>query len=340
MGWSALACLAVALSSAPPPVSGGPRLDAAPAPLATGTAGGDEHAVVFAGAPAAGTAASLPDDDMVIGVVVGSEARAYPVRFLWEESGHTVNDTLGGQPVAVSMCPLAGVGAALSRRAGAETLEIGSLSRVEKGSLLLYDARTHTAYRLLTGEAFSGPRSGQTLERLPTVFTTWGRWRAAYPGTTLLRAPGAGDDYQLDATRLRRMVLSGLSGRGPAADRDWVVGVPGPDGASAFLVRALAFRRAANETLSDRPVVLFLTGDMATVVVRDRRVLGRTLTFRADGDRMRDDETGSIWDPVTGQAVAGPLAGRTLALVPSQTGFWHAWKAAYPSAVLRTTVAD
>lgn len=298
----------------------------------------EEHPVVFARAPLAPGDADLPDEDMVIGVVVDGQARAYPVRSLWEESGHTVNDTLGGTPVAVAMCPLAGVGAAFSRRAGRETLEIGSLTRVERGSLVLYDRRSHTTYRLLTGEAFSGPRSGEALERLPTIFTTWGRWRTAHPGTTLQATPGAGSDYQLDASRLRRMVLTGA--RAAVADRDWVVGVEGRGTATAFLVRTLAYRRLANEAVDGRPIVLFVTEDLATTVVWERASAGRTLTFRADGDRMVDSETGSTWDPVTGRAVTGPLEGQRLAPVRSVPGFWHAWKAEHPDTTLKTTYGD
>ncbi len=307
-------------------------------PPAAADAAADEHAPVFARPPMPAAEAPLPDDDMVIGLVVDGRARAYPVRSLWEESGHTVNDTLGGQPVAVSMCPLSGVGAAFSRGKGREPLEIGSLKGVERGSLVLYDRRTHTRYRLLTGEGFAGPRAGSRLERLPTVFTTWGRWRAAYPDTTVHLRPGEGSDYQLDASRLRRMVLTGA--RASVADRDWVVGVEGERTAAAFLVRTLAYRRVANEAVDGRPLVLFVTEDLATTVAWERVAGGRTLTFRADGDRMTDAETGSTWAPLDGLAVAGPLAGHRLAPVRAVPGFWHAWKAEHPDTTLKTTFAD
>jgi len=47
-----------------------------------------------------GQAAYIEDSDVVIGVRIGSEARAYPVKVLnWHE---VVNDTIGGVPVAVT----------------------------------------------------------------------------------------------------------------------------------------------------------------------------------------------------------------------------------------------
>ena len=73
-----------------------------------------------------------------------------------------------------------------------------------------------------------------------------------------------------------------------------------------------------------------MSADLATAVAWGRRVDGRTLTFRADGDRMVDAETGSAWEPLSGRAVSGPMAGRTLSAVPATTGFWHAWKSHHP----------
>jgi len=43
------------------------------------------------------TFGEIRDDDMVIGVVVGSDSRAYPVRYLAYH--HMLNDQLGGRPI-------------------------------------------------------------------------------------------------------------------------------------------------------------------------------------------------------------------------------------------------
>jgi hypothetical protein len=57
---------------------------------------------------------------------------------------------------------------------------------------------------------------------------------------------------------------------------------------------------------------------------------GRAFTFTAKGDRLRDQETGTAWDGLTGRAVEGPLAGKGLVRVPSSSALWYAWKAQYP----------
>ena len=292
----------------------------------------DEYGIVFAEDAPSPREAGLADDDLVIGVVAGGRPRAYGINSLWEEDEHTLNDTLGGEPIAVSMCPLAGVAAAFSRRLGSETLELGSLTTVDQGSLVLYDRTSHSHYRLLTGEGFAGPRAGTRLARVPTLFTTWGRWLALHPDTTLRLAPGPAGEHGLDAPRLRRLILTG---GGPAADRDWVVGVESGSSSVAFLVRSLVPRRIANDTLDGRPIVVFVSEDLATAVVWERRGRGRVLSFTAEHDQIRDAETGSTWDPFTGQAVSGPLAGQALTAVPSVSGFWHAWKAQHPETAIR-----
>jgi hypothetical protein len=45
---------------------------------------------------------------------------------------------------------------------------------------------------------------------------------------------------------------------------------------------------------------------------------------------MRDEETGTYWQQISGAAVSGPLAGRRLTLVPSDELTWALWRAEQP----------
>ena len=44
--------------------------------------------------------APLEEGDLVMGVVIDGEARAYPVNYMMGPANEVVNDTLGGQPIA------------------------------------------------------------------------------------------------------------------------------------------------------------------------------------------------------------------------------------------------
>ena len=62
---------------------------------------------------------------------------------------------------------------------------------------------------------------------------------------------------------------------------------------------------------------------------------GLRLTFHLAGINnqnflMRDDETGTYWQQISGRAVSGPLAGRTLMLVPSDELSFKLWKSEEP----------
>ena len=41
---------------------------------------------------------------------------------------------------------------------------------------------------------------------------------------------------------------------------------------------------------------------------------------------MRDEQTGSFWQQITGRAISGPLAGTSLRLVPSDELTFALWK--------------
>jgi hypothetical protein len=45
---------------------------------------------------------------------------------------------------------------------------------------------------------------------------------------------------------------------------------------------------------------------------------------------MRDEQTGTYWQQITGRAVSGPLAGRTLTLVPADELTFALWRAEEP----------
>jgi len=68
-----------------------------------------------------------------------------------------------------------------------------------------------------------------------------------------------------------------------------------------------------------------------------RSVGGVTLTFHLAGINnqnflMRDAETGTYWQQISGRAVSGPLAGKQLTLIPSDELTLALWKPSSPPA--------
>jgi hypothetical protein len=54
---------------------------------------------------------------------------------------------------------------------------------------------------------------------------------------------------------------------------------------------------------------------------------------------MRDEETGTFWQQISGRAVSGPLAGRSLVLAPSDELSFALWKAEEPQGTVANDVA-
>ena len=75
--------------------------------------------------------------DLVAGLVIGGETRAYPLRFLtWHE---VVNDVVGGIPVVVAHHPVSATTVAFSRRIGGANLEFGVSGLLSNSTQLLYE---------------------------------------------------------------------------------------------------------------------------------------------------------------------------------------------------------
>jgi hypothetical protein len=130
--------------------------------------------------------AGWPDDELVIGVAQGAQARAYPVSILvWHE---LVNDTLGDRPILVSYCPLCGTGIVFDRRSapGEPARRFGVSGLLYRSDLLMYDRESESLWSQISAEAVTGPALGRRLQLVRSSMQTWGQWRARHPGTTVL----------------------------------------------------------------------------------------------------------------------------------------------------------
>ena len=124
------------------------------------------------------------DDEIVIGVVRGGEARAYPVAILtWHE---LVNDTLGHEPILVSYCPLCGSALVFDRRVGGRTRTFGVSGLLYRSDLLLYDRETESLWSQIESAAVTGPALGVRLGVLRSSLVPWGVWKREHPDTTVL----------------------------------------------------------------------------------------------------------------------------------------------------------
>jgi hypothetical protein len=124
-------------------------------------------------------AATLPEDEPVVGLVVNGDARAYPLRVLiWHE---IVNDVIDGVPVAITYAPLSNTALVFDRRVGDRVLEFGSTGKLRHSGLVMYDRITESWWQQFSGEAIVGELTGTRLVILPARLESFARFRERAP---------------------------------------------------------------------------------------------------------------------------------------------------------------
>ncbi len=289
----------------------------------------------------AAAATFLTPEDRILGVVRNGMARAYPLIVMWWHE--VVNDTLGGEPLLVSYCPLTGSGLAHDPWVNGTLHTFLVSGLIFENNLMMVDAETESVWPQLLASARCGPRKGAALQSVAIAETTWERWLELHPATTVVtthtgfsreygRYPY--NDYAVPANDELLFPSSPFNiTRNP---KEPVLGVFEGDAEVVypyFAMRDVTLAAgvdalALNDTLASRPIVVLWDTPSQTAIAYDRRANGETLTFRASAEhagQYEDEETGSRWSQ-SGVALAGPLTG--VALTPiarSYTAFWFAW---------------
>jgi len=265
-------------------------------------------------------AASLDDGAPVFGVARGGEAKAYPQYIL--VSHEIVNDTVGGDPVAVTYCPLTGTAQGFER--GETTF--GVSGRLVNSNLTMYDRDTDSWWPQVVATAIKGPREGETLAEFRVVWTTWGEWRSAYRETTVLseetgyqRRYGS-DPYgsynpKQDYYANDNLLFDPLVSDDRAPPKRVVIGTRTAAGALTFDKQTLLSEQVLTGNIDGTQHVAVAEPTLSTGYVYANP--GETAVTAADGGYRVDGETYA--------AESLPLD-RVLAF----DGMWFAWAGFYP----------
>jgi len=277
-------------------------------------------------------------DDEVVAIERGGEARAYPVRIL--NYHEIVNDDFGGDPVAVTWCPLCGSAVVYDRRVDGRTLTFGVSGKLADDDLVMYDRETGSEWKQSLGECIAGEFDGASLTVLPAAVTTYERFREDHPDGAVLARPGGaseasgpGDDPESidydDAPYADYFESEGfgLGARRGTGSREWsredlapktvVLGVEADGEALGFpLPRVEAAGGVATAAVGDRDVAVFATPDG----IHAFEAPGYAFAPGEDAGTFRAD--GTVWDGATGESEDG----RSLERLPSRRLFAFAWQ--------------
>jgi hypothetical protein len=132
----------------------------------------------------------LADDDVIFGVEVNGEYRAYPRQIM--EVREMVNDTLGGRHLGIPYCTLCGSAQAYFTDDvpdGVERPILRTSGLLIRSNKVMFDLNTYSVFDTFRGNAVNGPLAEKNivLKQAGVVTTEWGDWKAAHPETTVLK---------------------------------------------------------------------------------------------------------------------------------------------------------
>ncbi len=261
----------------------------------------------------------MTPDELILGVEVGGDARAYPLRIL--DAHGVANDTFNGIPVALAYCRSCGSAVLYRTDTPKGTLTLALSGRSRDGDPLLVDRQTGTLWRSLTGTPVEGPLAGSGIELqpLPFVLTNWKSWFESLLETRVL----TGSDSE------------GKPAAGPGGDpaAPGVFGLVLGGAARAYPVDLVARQGVINDELGGRPVVIVAEpgADPRNRTVRAFERGDRTFTRSGHsllGADFVNDQNGRPWK-IGEESIAAP-DGRQLPRLPGRLATQAGWEAAYP----------
>jgi len=275
----------------------------------------------------------LHDDEIVFGVSINAEQRAYPKRIMVRHE--MANDVVGGRPIALSYCTLCGSPVLYDTTLGeGETYTFGSSGLLHRSNKLMYDHQTNTLWSQLDGAPVMGSLvgKGKTLRVLPLTFTTWGDWRSRHPETTVLSLEQGFDrDYSPGAAYADYFASPDLmfpvwirSDALQAKDIVWVVYAGGWE--KAYPVDILRSRVLLLDEVGEVPVVHL--AEPGGGAIRTFESGGRTLEWR--GADLVDARTGEAFSITEEALVSVSDSEVKLPRLPSHESYWFGWFATNP----------
>jgi len=276
----------------------------------------------------------LDDDNVVFGIEVNGDVRAYPKRILaWHEM---FVDTVGGVNFAGVYCTLCGTVILYETEAGGIDHAMGTSGFLYRSNKLMYDQDTQSLWNTLKGEPVIGPLIDKdiALNHRSVVTTTWGKWKQLHPDTKVLSLnTGHRRDYGEGVAYHEYFSTDELMFHTPFSDYRLK---------NKQEVLALRFKGHANEPvaisadfLRKNPVYRNNIGTQKYVVLTDETGANRVydpedvVFTNFDGEQKATDLSGQIWKVAESKLVAPD--GRELKRLPYHRAFWFGWQASYPN---------
>lgn len=275
----------------------------------------------------------LKNNNIIFGIEVNGDIRAYPKRILaWHEM---FVDEVGETPVAGVYCTLCGAMILYKTTLNDVNHELGTSGFLYRSNKLMYDQKTQSLWNTLQGRPVIGELIHQEikLEQLSVVTTTWGEWKKRHPETLVLALE----------TGYNRNYDEGFAYKDYFATDELMFNTPFQDNRlkNKQEVLALHLEKFPDEQLAidtkflkKNPIYYDKIGDLEFVVLTDKSGANRVyeskgITFQSfDKETSLVDEQGMSWELQETQLISED--GQILQALPYHRSFWFGWLATYP----------
>ncbi|GAA4278482.1 hypothetical protein GCM10022259_32070 [Aquimarina mytili] len=279
----------------------------------------------------------LNDTDIVFGIAVNGDTRAYPKRILaWHEM---FTDQVGNVPVAGVYCTLCGTVILYKTEKNGKKYDLGTSGFLYRSNKLMYDQETQSLWNTLWGKPVIGPLVGKgiELEYLSVVTTTWKAWKKLHPETTVLsiktghtRDYGTGVAYQdYFSTDELMFTVPTNDTRLPNKQEILAVRLPSETDkniaiSSKFLKKNIIYQN----TIANKNFTVFTDSSGA-----HRVYFTQNIRFISYSNTIAIDANGGTWK-LNEDGMMNTLTKDILKRLPTHNAFWFGYKAAFPEVIL------
>lgn len=273
----------------------------------------------------------LTDDDLVVGLGLNGENRAYPLSILvWHE---IINDSFGEKSVAVTYCPLCFTMQVFDRTINGQVTEFGTSGKLYNSNLVMYDRLTDSYWSQSLGIAITGELTGTTLKTIPFDVIRWGDWKTIHPDTVVLSTDtGHQRAYGVDPYgsyyESKEIIFPVTNSDDRLHEKEVILGFSSGKFYKAYRQSDVEDMIIINDQIDKTKLVLFSLYEKNTRAY-DRTISGQVLEFEYDGADITDTQTGSVWN-YDGLAISGKMKGIQLERLGFDPSFWFEWIAIHP----------
>lgn len=273
----------------------------------------------------------LEDDNIVFGISINGDHRAYPKRILaWHEM---FVDNIGGENIAGVYCTLCGTVIAYNTNFDGTNHELGTSGFLYRSNKLMYDKATQSLWNTIEGKPVIGPLvdANIELETYSVVTTTWGAWKKSHPDTKVLspktghkRDYGEGVAYREYFSTDRLMFsVPKLDDRLLNKDEVLIVRADGyQDDPLAISSKFLMKKKIYHDKIGETKFVVLTDESGANRVFESKENKFTQLSGQSLQDRQ-----GNTWE-ITEEKLIAP-DGTMLNRLPYHRIFWFAWVNTY-----------